>query len=181
MKTAKKQVKRQNKIKSFLGSFHLVLTMLIILIIILIIYCNYLLKSAKTYMFNGTGEYVTVYNGIISLNYNVNVFEGSDIEYIKEKDIVVTKYTMGYYVKDKDNLVSLAVVEDEDENGLSLKSLIEGISVFNLTELNNNKRYFTKDSKKLIDDGLYFVIEATTKDGENITNITEMEITKLSK
>jgi len=132
-------------------------------------------------MFNASGEYVNIYNGIITLNYDVNIFEGSDIDYVPEKDVVVTKYKIGYYVKDGDNLIPIAVNEDKDEEGLSLKAILEGISSFNVTELNKNDKHFNKQSVKLLNDGLYFVIEATDKDGNVITNVTDMNMTRISK
>ena len=132
-------------------------------------------------MFNGSDDYVTIYNGVVSLNYDVNVFEGSDIVYLPEKDEIVTKYKIGYYVKDGDNLIPISVIEDIDEAGFSLKALVEGISAFNLTELNKNNQHFTKQTKKLLNNGLYFVIEATSKDNKEIANITNMNLTKITK
>ena len=176
-----KKQKKKNKLLNILNSFHTILIVLIIIIIILLIYINYLMKSNKVYIFNGHDEYISVNNGVISLNYDINLLEGSDIIYMKEKDVIVTKYTIGYYVKDGDNLISLVVIEDEDKDGYSLKSILEGINTFNLNELNKNNKYFNNKTKKLINNGLYFVIEASTIDGEVIANATSLNVTKISK
>jgi hypothetical protein len=132
-------------------------------------------------MFNGSGDYVDIYNGVISMNYDINILEGSDITYTYDEDIVVVKYTIGYYVKDSDNLISIVAIEDEDEEGFSLKAVLEGISTFNITELNKNDKHFNKDTAKLLNNGLYFVIEAEDLNGEKIADITTLDLTKLSK
>lgn len=177
----KQESKRRKRIKRFLKSYRPVLIALIILIIILISYCNYLLKSVKVYTFNGRSDYVNIYNGVISLNYDLNLLEGSDITYIKDKDILVVDYKIGYYVKDGDNLLSLAVIEDNDPEGFSLKAVLQGIETFNLTELNSNHKFFSKEKIELLNNGLYFVIEAKDKKGNDITDVIKLDLTKLTK
>lgn len=181
MKKQKVETKIAKKVKRFFKSYKPILIALIILVVILIIYCNYLLKSTKVYTFNGKGDYVEIYNGVISLNYDVNLLEGSDITYLKEKDIVVVDYKIGYYVKDGDNLLSLAVVEDQDEEGLSLKAVLEGIDTFNIKELNSNNKFFSKEKIELLNNGLYFVIEAKDKKGNDIKEAVKMDLIKLTK
>ena len=174
-------MKLKQKLNRFFHSTRVLIVILIIIVVILISYCNYLMKSNNVYMFNGKSDYIEIYNGVISLNYDINILEGSDITYIKDKDIVVTDYKIGYYTKENDQLVSIAVVSDNDQEGLSLKAVLEGIGTFNITELNTHHKYFTKKSRKLLDNGLYFLIEATSKDGSTITDITNLNINKLSK
>lgn len=173
--------KRMKRIKRFLKSYRPVLIVLIILVIVLIAYCNYLLRSVKVYTFKGKSDYVNIYNGVISLNYDMNLLEGSDVTYIKDKDIMVVDYKIGYYVKDGDNLLSLAVVEDNDSEGFSLKAVLEGIETFNLVELNNNHKFFNKDKIELLNNGLYFVIEAKDKKNNDIMDVIKLDLTKLTK
>ena len=180
-KKMKKQKKKENRIKKFFSSYNPILITLIILIIVLLGYCNYLLKSTKLYTFNASSDYITIYNGVVSLNYDMNLLEGSDITYNLEKDIIVTKYKIGYYVKDGDNLVPICVALDEDEEGFSLKGLIESSSSYNITELAKNNNHFSKNTIKLLDKGLFFVIEATDTDNNIITDVLEMNMTKLTK
>lgn len=176
-----KKKKIIKKLKEFFNSSNPIIIALIIIIVVLISYTSYLMKSNKIFIFNGKSEYVSINNGVVSLNYDINLFEGSDIDYIKDKDVTVTYYKIGYYVKDNDNLVPITVIEDTDEEGFSLKALVEGISAFNLNELNKNNKHITKENKKLFQNGLYFIIEAVDKKENNITDITTLEITKISK
>ena len=99
-------MKKLNKKKDvkFFNSYNVIIISLIILVLVLIFFCSHLMK---TYMFNGSGKYVTIYNGVVSLNYDINIFEGSDITYLPLKDQAVTKYKIGYYVKVNDSLKEL--------------------------------------------------------------------------
>lgn len=165
---------------TFFNSYNVIIISLIILVLVLIFFCNHLMKVSKTYMFNGNGDYISVYNGVISLNYDINIFEGSDITYVPVKDIAVTKYKVGYYVKVNDSLKELVVISDEDKEGYSLKSVLEGLSAFNITELPKNDKYFNTEKIKNINN-LYFVIEATTKQGDVINDSLELNVAKLSR
>lgn len=171
----------RRKVKRFLTSYKPILFVLIIFIVVLLVYCNYLLKSVKVYEFYGSSDYVNISNGVISLNYDINLLEGSDIEYKKAKDIIVTDYKIGYYVKDGDNLLSIAVVEDSDKEGFSLQSVLEGVNTFNIVELNKNNFHFSKQKIELLNNGFYFAIEATDSKGNEIVDIVEMKLTKLTK
>ncbi len=177
----KKEKKLKKAISNFFNSYKPILVVLILIIVVLINYCAYLLKSTKVYTFSGSSDYVSIYNGVISLNYDMNILEGSDVTYLKEKDIVVSDYKIGYYVKDGDNLVSIAVIQDADEEGLSLKAVLEGKGAFNVVELNSNHFHFSKERVELLKNGLYFVIEATDMKGNTVTDIINLSITKLTK
>ena len=177
--------KKENKIRKFFrkffSSYSPLIVLLLIINIILISYCNYLLKSTKVFTFSGSSDYVSIYNGVLSLNYDINLLEGSDITYLPEKDIIVSDYKIGYYVKDGDNLISIAVKEDSDEEGLSLKAVLEGKGAFNVIELNTNNFHFNKERIALLKNGLYFVIEATDMKGNTLTDIINLSITKITK
>ncbi|MFA7120861.1 MAG: hypothetical protein WC277_05235 [Bacilli bacterium] len=139
------------------------------------------MKSSKTYMFSGKSDYVTIFNGVISLNYDVKLLEGSDIEYINEKDYVVTEYKIGYYIDKDSTLLPLAIKSGEDEIGFSLKVLLSEISAYNITEPYHNTTYFTKEKIKFLENGLYFIIEAKTEDGKEILDKIELSLSKVSK
>ena len=79
-----------------------------------------------------------------------------------------------------DSLKELVVISDEDKEGYSLKSVLEGLSAFNVTELPKNDKYFNSEKIKNLKN-LYFVIEATTKSGEVINESYELNVTKLSR
>lgn len=180
----KKKLKKNNlkkKVINFLKSYKAIILALIIIVIVLLTFCNHLMRSSKTYMFSGKSDYVTILNGVISLNYDVKLLEGSDIEYINEQDYVVTEYKIGYYI-DKDNtLLPLAIKSGEDEIGFSLKVLLSEISAYNIAEPYHNNTYFTKDTIKSLEKGLYFIIEAKTADGKEILDKIELSLSKVSK
>ena len=81
------------------------------------------MKTSRTYMFNGSSKFIEIKNGVISTNYSINLFEGSDISYINKDDYNVTKYKIGYYVKINGKYKKFAVIENKDNDGLSLKGL----------------------------------------------------------
>ena len=78
--TKKKKSKVKESLKKVFNSVRLLIITLILIIFILLLYCNHLMKSSKSYMFSGVSDYVTILNGVISLNYDVNLLIGSDIE-----------------------------------------------------------------------------------------------------
>jgi len=171
----------KKKLKRFIVSYQPLVIILVILLAVVLIHTNNIIKSIKTYTFSGTGEYVEINNGVISLNYDMNYLNGSDIDYIKEKDLTVVDYKIGYYVKDGDNLISIGVIEDQNEDGFSLKNILEGKETFNIMELNSNNFHFTKERIDLLKNGLYFVIEAKDKKGNDINDVVKLDIRKITK
>lgn len=179
--TKKKKSKVKESLKKVFNSVRLLIITLILIIFILLLYCNHLMKSSKSYMFSGVSDYVTILNGVISLNYDVNLLIGSDIEYTREEDNLVTDYKIGYYIF-KDNILSPLIVKTgSNAPGISLKELINEMSAFNISEPYNIKRFFSKENKEAFDEGLYFIIEAKTINDEEILDKTELSLTKVSK
>lgn len=182
---AKKKKKKDFKktMKAFFNSAHILVCGLIIIIVILIWFCSHLMNITTTYMFNGAGEYISIYNGIIAFNNDVNVFEGSDITYLPEKDITVIKYEMGYYVSDPESkdYIKLVTKSGNDEEGLSLKGLLLEVSSFNTWEPYQNKTIFPKKLTKNLEAGLVFIIKATAKNGTEIFEEINIDVTKVSK
>ncbi|MDD4187829.1 MAG: hypothetical protein PHX04_03605 [Bacilli bacterium] len=180
----KKKTKKKNKFKKYLKKFFnsvkFLIIILILIIVVLLLFCNHLMNANKTYMFSGASDYVTILNGVISLNYDVNLLSGSDINYVMEEDKIVSEYKIGYYIF-KDNTLSPFVIKTgTDDEGLSLKGLINEMSAFNITEPYNIKRFFTKENKEALEEGLYFIIEAKTIDNEEILDKTEISLSKVS-
>ncbi|NLL01533.1 MAG: hypothetical protein GX265_00700 [Mollicutes bacterium] len=174
----KKKIKQT---KSFLNSPHVVLIPLIIINFMLLYLGYHLMKTDDTYMFSGTGDYVNILNGVVSLNYDINLFEGSSIEYTKEKDVLVTEYKAGYYIVIDDTLVPFLTKTNKNSQGESLKQILEEEKAFTLTEPYTRKEFFTKDVKKAFDNGLFFIVEAKTKNNEEILDKIEISISKISK
>ena len=64
---------------------------------------------------------------------------------------------------------------------INSRVLFNNISSFNVFEKNSSKNYFTPYKKKLLDDGLYLIFEAKTKDGNSIMRKVKMNLSKISK
>ena len=192
MTKKQKKVEKNFKagLKNFFSSASPIIITLMVLVAILIWFSYHLMSINKTYMFSGKSEYLSIVNGVISLNYDVNVFEGSDITYIAEKDYTVTKYEIGYYLAKNKDLTPFLIRTGQSEKGVSLKEIISEVSVFNVNEPYWNKvnsksplftNIFTKENVKELEDGLVFIIKATTKDGKEINDRVNISLTKVSK
>ncbi len=181
-KKNKKQQKNkfQEGLKKIFNSSKILIIVLILIILGLIIFSNHLMKSSKTYMFNGKSDYVTILNGVISLNYDINLISGSDIEYTNPEDIEVVEYRIGYYVSKDNTLSPLVTKSGEDADGFSLMEIVNEMSAYNITEPYRVKRFFTKENIKHLEEGLYFIIEAETKTGEEILDKIELNLSKVS-
>ena len=131
-------VKEENKVlnflKKFFNSWQPILIVLILVIGGLLLFINHLMHATKTYMFNGVNDYVRILNGVAVIDDSLAIFEGSDVDYIYEKDIMVTKYNIGYYVKVNGNYTPISVVSGDDEDSLSLSKILEGGTTFNVIE-----------------------------------------------
>lgn len=170
----------KNKINKIFNSYKIIIIALILFIIFLLIYNNKLTSTYKTYIFSGSSDYVEINSGVISLNYNMNLFQGSNIEY-KEKDITIVSYDIGYYVLNGEEYLPLATKAGEDEEGLSLKAIITGIDNFRVIEPANGNYYFTKEKIEGIENNLYFIIKAKDNKNNEIKDVTKLKVTKISK
>lgn len=168
-------------LKKFFNSWQPLIIVLILVIAALLIFINHLMHATKTYMFNGTNDYIRILNGVAVINDSLAIFEGSDIEYIYEKDIMVTKYKIGYYVKVNDKLSPISIISGEDEDTLSLSKLLQGGTSFNVIESVSNEHYFSKENIKALNEGLYFVIEFTPKKGDEVKVETKIDISNMGK
>lgn len=168
-------------LKKFFNSWQPLLIVLILVIAGLLMFINHLMHATKTYMFNGTNDYIRILNGVAVINDSLAIFEGSDIDYIYEKDIMVTKYKIGYYVKVNDKLSPISIISGEDEDTLSLSKLLQGGTSFNVIESVSNEHYFSKENIKALNEGLYFVIEFTPKKGDEVKVETKIDISNMSK
>ncbi len=179
------ETKQENKflkfLKNFFNSWQPLLIVLILVIVGLLMFINHLMHATKTYMFNGSNDYVRILNGVTVINDSLAIFEGSDVDFIYEKDIMVTKYKIGYYVKVDGKLSPISVISGEDEEALSLTKLLEGGTSFNVIESVSNEHYFSKENINALKDGLYFIIEFTPKKGDEVKLETKLDISDMSK
>lgn len=178
-------IKEENKVLSFLkkffNSWQPILIVLILVIGGLLLFINHLMHATKTYMFNGVNDYVRILNGVAVIDDSLAIFEGSDVDYIYEKDIMVTKYNIGYYVKVNGNYTPISVVSGDDEDSLSLSKILEGGTTFNVIESVSNEHYFSKENVEALDEGLYFIMEFTPKKGDAVKVETKIDISNMSK
>lgn len=170
----------KDKINKIFNSYKIIIIALILFIIFLLIYNNKLTSTYKTYIFSGSSDYVDINSGVISLNYNMNLFQGSNIEY-KEKDKTIVSYDIGYYVLNGEEYLPLATKAGEDEEGLSLKAIITGIDNFRVIEPANGNYYFTKEKIEGIENNLYFIIKAKDNKNNEIKDVIKLKVTKISK
>ena len=168
------------KINKIFNSYKIIIIALILFIIFLLIYNKNITSTYKTYIFSGSSDYVDINSGVISLNYNMNLFQGSNIEY-KEKDKIIVNYDIGYYVLNGEEYLPLATKAGEDEEGLSLKAIITGIDNFRVVEPANGNYYFTKEKKEGLENNLYFIIKATDNKNNEIKDVIKLKVTKISK
>lgn len=178
-------IKEENKVlnflKKFFNSWQPILIVLILVIGGLLLFINHLMHATKTYMFNGVNDYVRILNGVVVIDDSLAIFEGSDVDYIYEKDIMVTKYNIGYYVKVNGNYTPISVVSGDDEDSLSLSKILEGGTTFNVIESVSNEHYFSKENVEALDEGLYFIMEFTPKKGDSVKLETKIDISNMSK
>lgn len=180
-KPQKSKLSFKDVIKKIFNSVHTILIGLIILIALLIIFTYHLMSVNKTFLFNGQSEYVSILNGVITLNYDVNVFVGSDISFIYDEDITVTEYRIGYFVPRGLDVIPFVVIEGADEEGFSLRAILQSGSIFNAFEPSRNRAFFTPDIVSRLDQGLYFIIEATTIDGDQIYDRVPINLSRVSR
>jgi len=182
MAKKKKKINFKKKIKAYFKTTKPILVALIILLVVLVCFCWHLMNVSKSYMFSGRSEFVSIYNGVISLNYDMHVFMGSDIRYHYEDDFIVTEYKIGYIlIDDKANITELVTRTGSFEEGFLLSNLIHEVSAFNFTEPFHNKVRFNRETIRNLENELRFIIEATTEDGEKISDIVEINIHRVSK
>ena len=170
----------KDKINKIFNSYKIIIIALILFIIFLLIYNNKLTSTYQTYIFSGSSNYVEINSGVISLNYNMNLFQGSNIEY-KEKDKNIVSYDIGYYILSGEEYLPLATKAGEDKEGLSLKAIITGIDNFRVIEPANGNYYFTKEKIEGIENNLYFIIKAKDNKNNEIKDVIKLKVTNISK
>lgn len=177
----KKKKKLKNKLLEILKSYKTIIYISFLINIILLIFTYYIINSNKIYSFSGNDDYLRVKDGIVLFNTDINLFNGNNIEYIYGEDYEIKSYKIGYYVMDDTKLVEIISTSMELDTLVKLSEIINNFTSFNLTEKNSTPNYFTSYKKDLIDDGIYLVMEAKTKDGKEIMSKVNLNVSKISK
>lgn len=182
MKNKKKGKKKKKfDLKKILSSYKTIIYISFLINIILIVFTYYTVSNNKIYSFSGSDEYIEVNDGLIVLNTDINLLNGNNISYKYNEDYDIVSFKIGYYVMDDEKLVEIMSNNIKLESDIKLSVLFNNISSFNVFEKNSSKNYFTPYKKKLLDDGLYLVFEAKTKDGNSIMRKVKMNLSKISK
>ena len=179
----KKKANNKKKIdfKKILSSYKTIIYISFLINIILIVFAYYTISNNKIYSFSGSDEYIEVKDGLIALNTDINLLNGNNISYKYNEDYDIVSFKIGYYVMDNEKLVEIISNNIKLESDIKLSVLFNNISSFNVFEKNSSKNYFTPYKKKLLDDGLYLIFEAKTKDGNSIMRKVKMNLSKISK
>ena len=179
IKTKKKNGK--SKLKDIMKSYKTIIYISFLINIVLIALCYYTISNNRIYTFSGESEYIKINDGLIVLNTDINLINGSSIKYVNNNDYKITSYKIGYYSMDDNKLVEIVSTSEELDTPIELSEIINNFLMFNVVEKNTNSMYFTTYKKKLINKELYFVIEATKDNNEIILDKVKLNLTKISK
>lgn len=182
VKEDKEVVKIPKKANKFFNSLLPILFFSLITSIIAIFNVYYINSKDNIFIFNGFNEHVSIESGLIATNQKTNGFEGNNIKYIAKEDVMVNKYKIGYFLKNKSFSTPIITIEGSSEKAVSLKEVVNSIMGLDFAEPANVNDYFTKESIELIKDNkLFFIIEyETTKDKEAINKIIELKLNTIN-
>ena len=178
-KDRKKYIK--DKLKRVVKSYKTIIYISFLINIILLIFTYHTITSNKVYAFSGKSDYVEINEGLLLLNTDINLLNGNNIKYINSTDYSIKSYKIGYYVMKDTKLIDIVSTSVELDTEINLCEVINNFTTLNVVEKNISNVYFTHDKKELIDSGIYFVIEAKTKDGEALFDKLKLNMTKISK
>ena len=178
-KRHKKNVKKN--LKNIFNSYKTIIVISFIINIILLVFAFYTISNNKLYAFSGKDDYIEVKDGIIALNNDINLINNNNVKYINSVDYDIKSYKIGYSVMDGTKLIEIISNSLDLDTEIKLSEVINNFASFNITEKNKNNEYFTYKKKKLINDGLYLIIEAKTSSGEQIVSNIKLNVTKISK
>lgn len=135
-------------------------------------------KAANSYIFSGFNDYIAINSGLISRNNKVNSFEGNNISFKGEEDLLVTYYEFGYYIKEKDFKTKIISSEKNFKSPASLKNEINSIIGFNFVENSNNKDTKLDDEAlDLIEQGkLFFFVDYKTEKSDQLIENIELQL-----
>ena len=176
----KKKKKVLNKLKDILNSYKTIIWISFLINIILLIFTYHVISSNKIYSFSGEDEYLKVENGLIVLNTDINILNGNNIKYINDEDYDIKEYKIGYYVMDGTKLIEIVSNSIKLDNTIKLSELVNKFTSFNISEKNKDNNYFNKTNKKLLEKGLYLVLEAKTNDNKDIVSKVNLNVSKIS-
>lgn len=177
----KKKINLKVQIKNILNSYKTIIYISFALNIILLITCYNINASNQIFTFSGNDDYLKVKDGIIALNNDINIMNGNNIEYIYEKEYDIVSYKIGYYVMDGNKLIEIVSNSLELETEIKISEIVKNFTSFNISEKHNNPNYFTPKKKELLNEGLYLVLDAKTKEGNSVYSKVKLTVSKVTK
>lgn len=179
MKKKKQKKPMKKRIKDFMNTLKPILILSIIINLVLLGYTYYLKTHHHTYLFMGNDEYISVNNGVININYDVNLLEGNNIRYINEKDYKIDEIKIGYYVKENNKLKELTSYSEKFKESVSLKDTINNLKKFNISEVAKTSKMFKGIKDINLETNLYLTMETKTKDGDTLKSNILLDVSKI--
>ena len=174
--------KLKEKMNNVMHSPKTIIVVLMILVTLASLQVMRIKDITNTYIFSARSEHISIANGVIALNYDMNLFQGSSIVYLKD-DVNVTSYKIGYYLKIDGNYLPFAVRDGKNPDGQSLAVAIavSSMTAFDIIERANKPHFFNREFRKNVEGNLYFILEAETEAEEKIHDIVLVDVTRLEK
>lgn len=172
--------KKANPLVGFLNSPFSIIAVLIVFVIALLIYTRYLINAPKLYSFSGFTEDISIFNGTIYTNYDINYFGDSKIIY-KGVNHKLSEFALGYYIKDGDEYIKIAegTSRTDIEEPAFLKEILSSCD-FSFSEVNKDAQYLSLDNMKKIEN-LVFKITGKTDKSKDFTLEIPLTVEKISK
>ena len=174
----KKNNKKQNRLENFFNNPNILFGFMTFVIICLIGACIIISKTKELYVFNGGSDDIVIYNGIIDVNTDINLFKGGTVIY-NGKEVTLKDYTMGYYLCGSKKDISLSTLSNTSEEGFDLEKLLE-TNDFSLMEPHKNSNKISKKNINKIDK-LCFKVSGTDIKGKEYSLKVDFEVQKVSK
>ncbi len=173
----KVQKKNKNNIKKFFNNPHILFAVMSLIMLFLIGYTRYIVTSHVVYTYEGESNNVSIFDGMIDLNHDVNYFVSGKIIYSGENK-KLKSYEMGHFRCNINVEVPLASVANLVEKGqIDLNSIVT-YSLFSFTEANSGGNIFTKKNVKNINN-LCFILNGKDANDKDINIKVKLDINKL--
>ena len=170
-----------NVIKKIFSSYNLLIIFLIITSGISLTYASIIKSTNKCYSFYSYNEYISISSGTITYTTASTMFEGNNISYYSDTDILITQYTMGYYFKVDEKYEPIIENTMSFDEEVSLKNIIDSIDGFDfITPSRGENLNISYDQRNLVNSNLYFRITyKTSNDAEEEIISTHVLVSKI--
>ena len=168
--------KKDNNLLKFLNSYQAICIALVAIILFMMVLNIYIAHSTSLYTFGGYSDGITILDGSIYIGRDVNHLTAPNIVYSKE-EVMLEDYTIGYYIGDE--AVSVIKKSSVSDETIGLKAILDTAD-WSFTETHKGANYLSKKNVKNLND-LNFKISAKDIEGNDISIIIKLDVTKISK